>query len=125
MAKEWIFKCFKSSSGTNEIEKWLNTLPKKDKVNIDAMIRRLEITRNWARPLTGKLKGYENLVEIRVKSSNIQYRPIGCYGPKRGEFTILIGAVEKGDKFEPRNALDTAYARSVKIQKEEHTDDYV
>jgi hypothetical protein len=124
MDKEWTFKVFVSSSGTNEIKKWLNALPENDQAKIDAKIRYLEITKTWGRPYTAKLKGYSDLYEIIVFSGRIQYRPIGCYGPNQKEFTILIGAIEKGDKFEPRNAPDTAYARSKLIGKEEHTTEY-
>lgn len=125
MAKEWKFKVFVSLSGTNEIEKWLNTLPKRDKVKIDKIIRHLELEKTLKEPYVKPLTGYTGLFEIKVFSGRVQYRPIGCYGPKRREFTILIGAIEKGDKFIPRNAPDTAFARSTKIQEEKHTDDYV
>ncbi len=124
MAKEWTFKVFISSRGVDVFDKWLNTLPDKDQAKIETIIRRLEITKKLGRPLTGKLKGYPNLYEIIVLSGNIQYRPIGCYGPKKGEFTILIGAIKKGGKFEPKSALDTAYNRSMLINMEEHTNEY-
>ncbi len=124
MDKEWTFKVFISSSGVDVFAKWLNTLPDKDQAKIDARIRHLEITKTLERPLTGKLKSYPNLYEIIVSSGKIQYRPIGCYGPKDREFTILIGAIKKGRKFKPKDALNTAYKRSKQINKEEHTNEY-
>ncbi|MGR3174946.1 MAG: type II toxin-antitoxin system RelE/ParE family toxin [Candidatus Scalindua sp.] len=124
MAKEWTIKAFVSARGTNEIKKWLDTLPVNDQAKIDARIRHLEITKTWGRPYTAKLKGYTDLHEIIVFSGKIQYRPIGCRGPNDREFTILIGAIEKGGNFVPRNAPDTAYARSKSIAKEEHTIEY-
>lgn len=124
MEKAWTFKCFKSSSGTNEIRKWLRALPEKDQAKIDARIRQLEILKTLREPYVKPLTGYAGLFEIKVFSGNVQYRPIGCYGPERREFTILFGAIEKGNRFEPRNAPDTAYARSQLIDKEEHTIGY-
>ncbi len=126
MDKEWTFKVFISLSKTNEIKKWLNTLPKKDKAKIDARIRHLETQKRLEEgPYVEPLTGYKGLFEIKILSGRVQYRPIGCYGPKRREFTILKGAIEKGDKFEPKNAPDIASDRSKLIDKEEHTDDYV
>lgn len=125
MEREWTIKVFISLRNVDVFDEWLITLPKKAKAKIKKMINHLAITKKWKRPLTGKLKGYNNLVEIIVLSNNVQYRPIGCYGPNTGEFTILIGAIERGSKFEPVNAPDTAYARSKLIHKEKHTNDFV
>jgi hypothetical protein len=124
MDKEWTFKVFISSSGVDVFAKWLNTLPDKDQAKIETIIRRLEITKTLGRPYTAKLKGYPGLYEIIVFSGKIQYRPIGCYGPNQKEFTILIGAIKKGRKFKPKDALNTAYKRSKQINKEEHTNEY-
>ena len=41
----------------------------------------------------------------------MQYRPLGCYGPDRNEFTLLIGAKEIGSKFEPKDAPNKAMER--------------
>jgi hypothetical protein len=124
MAKEWTFKVFISERGSDVFEEWLNTLPKKAQAKIERRIRYLEIEKTWRRPFFDSLSGYTDLYEIRVVFNNIQYRPIGCFGPKSGEFTILIGAIEKGDKFEPKNALNIANKRSKLIAKEGYTNEY-
>jgi hypothetical protein len=125
MAKEWTFKCFKSSSGTNEIRKWLSALPERDQAKIDAVIRHLEIQKRLEEgPYIEPLTGYKGLFEIKVFSGRVRYRPIGCYGPNRREFTILKGAIEKDDKFEPKSAPDIADTRSKLINKEKHTIGY-
>lgn len=66
----------------------------------------------WGRPeyapLTGKSAG---LGELRFDFGKVEYRPIGCFGPARSDFTILIGATKKGKNYDPRNALDTALER--------------
>lgn len=124
MAKEWTFKVFISERGNDVFEEWLNTLPKKAQAKIERRIRYLEIEKTWRRPFFDSLSGYTDLYEIRVVFNNIQYRPIGGFGPKSGEFTILIGAIEKGDKFEPKNALNIANKRSKLIAKEGYTNEY-
>ena len=50
----------------------------------------------WPPQYVSALKGWPELVELRVVSDGNQYRPIGFYGPGRKEFTLLLGAIEKG-----------------------------
>lgn len=117
----WIFRVFKSERGEDVIGKWLNELPIRVQVKIRTRLAYLEATEYWKRPEFDKLTGYEKLHEIRVEFSNVQYRVIGCYGPGRKEFTMLIGAVEKGNKLEPREALSIAEKRSKLINQQKHT----
>jgi hypothetical protein len=126
MAKEWTFKCFKSSSGTNKIRKWLNALPEDDQAKIDATIKQLEIEKKLEDPPVKKLTGYKYLFEIKIKSGGVQYRPIGYYGPNRKEFTILIGVIKKERKLKPTNAYATACDRIKLIDKDKegHTIGY-
>jgi len=58
-----------------------------------------------------KLRDEQDLFELRLLSHKVQYRPLVFYGPRRREITILIGAIEKGDDFEPREAKRIARAR--------------
>jgi len=53
-------------------------------------------------------------------ANGVQYRPLGCYGPERREFTLLIGAVEKGGKL-PRAALEAAVQRRKIILSDERS----
>jgi hypothetical protein len=71
---------------------------------------------SWKKPFAAKLQGLEkgsSIYEIRISGNNVLYRPLGCFGPKgEEEFTLLIGAFEKGKgTFEPRRAPDIAIAR--------------
>lgn len=126
MARECTIKYFKSLSGVNVFNEWLNTLQVKARAKIRRRITYLEITKTWERQYFKKLAGYTDLYEIRIIFNNVQYRPIGCFGKNKEdkEFIILIGAIEKDNKYKPRNALDTAYARSKQIDKEEHISEY-
>lgn len=66
----------------------------------------------WSRPEYATLTGrYSKLGELRFDFGNLEYRPIGCFGPGRATFTVLVGATKKGNKYDPRKALDTALER--------------
>jgi hypothetical protein len=79
----------------------------------------------WGRPefasLTGKLAG---LGELMFDFGKLEYRPIGCFGPARSDFTILIGATKKGKQYDPRSALDSALERKGVVGEVGRTDVY-
>ncbi len=119
----WQFFDYVSSAGHNEIKEWLDSLSKTAKAEINAMILAQRPSLRLERPVWGQLDG--GLVELRVKVENVQYRPIGCYGPgRRREFTFLVGATKKAGKsrrkedtqWDPRNALDLAGRRKAEVQ---------
>lgn len=109
----WRFKDYLSERGDNEIRLWLDSLSKKARIKIDRRIRYLENIEHFHREpqYIKQLVGYESIYEIRVVFSGDQYRPLGCYGPEQGQFTLLIGAFEVGDRFDPRNAPEIAVQR--------------
>jgi hypothetical protein len=73
-----------------------------------------ELRMPYVRTLKGECDG---LFELRIKYKNIQYRPLGCYGPGKNQVTLLMGAIEKGGKFDPLSACKTALLRKVKIHE--------
>ncbi|MBU1182576.1 MAG: type II toxin-antitoxin system RelE/ParE family toxin [Proteobacteria bacterium] len=99
---EWSFKIY----GTNEsdVDAWIEGLSPKAMARMDVIINHLRVTRVWGRPYIAALKIHSGIYEIIFTVQNIQYRPLGCYGPNDKEFTILTGATEKGNKFNPLNA---------------------
>ncbi|MBW7957194.1 MAG: type II toxin-antitoxin system RelE/ParE family toxin [Deltaproteobacteria bacterium] len=125
MDKYWTFRVYIAKRGEDEFSKWLDNLPKKARAKIVRTLKYLEVTQYWERPSFSKLTGYKDLYEIRVKHNNNEYRPIGCYGPGRGDFTILICAIEKGDKFIPREAPQIAVRRSKLINEPKHTAEFI
>jgi hypothetical protein len=90
----------------NTIRVWLDSLPEKASAKIDVRILFMQSIRVWPEAYVSSLKGWPKLIELRVVSAGNQYRPIGFYGPKRGEFTLVLGAVEKGKL--PRRILEAA-----------------
>ena len=116
MAKPRTFKDYVAPNGENVVHSWLNGLPKLAKAKVNALIGRLEVVDQLGMPEVRMLHGEcDGLMELRREAGNVQYRPICCYGPGRGEVTILLGAIEKGGKFVPPNACEIAQARTARL----------
>jgi hypothetical protein len=92
----WIFYDFLDGRGKNLIREWLDGLPDKASAKIDARILYMRAIPVWPEQYVSSLTDWPKLVELRVGSAGSQYRPIGFYGPERHEFTIVLGAIEKG-----------------------------
>jgi hypothetical protein len=60
-------------------------------------------------------KGSDRIYELRVSLMGSQYRLFGCYGPGNRKFTFLIGAVEKGNRLEPKECITIAEKRREEI----------
>lgn len=107
------FRDFVTAAGRNVIEDWVAEIPGTAKLRLTTILQYLAGLRDWrscdwVAPLSGDGEG---LFEIKFTNKNIQYRPLGCWGPEGGQFTLLAGAIERGDRFEPPNVVDTAQAR--------------
>jgi hypothetical protein len=112
----WTIFDYLAEDGTNEIRDWIDSLPFKAQVKIDTRIRYLEAcSLVWPENYISALRGCDDIYEFRIPASGVQYRPLGYYGPERGEFTILMGAIEKGGKLEPRQYCATATQRREKV----------
>lgn len=125
----WTFRVFKDAE-VDVIEEWLNSLPPNISARFRKILGHMEITKQWVRPFFDKLTGFENLYEILVHS-NIQHRLLGCYGPGRKEFTLLIGATKAGASkgkpatWNPKNARKIADMRSkLPLKDRRYTDEY-
>ena len=95
----WTFRDFVSTRGENEVLAWLNTLPKKAKAKINARIITLAAYPGaWPPHYISAYVGWDDIYELRIVAAGRQFRPLGCYGPHRNQFTILVGAEEKGGK---------------------------
>ena len=102
----WTFYDFRDTRGVNLIRQWLDTLPPKASAKIDTRILYMMAIQAWPEQYVSALVGWPGLVELRVGSAGTQYRPLGFYGPGRREFTIVLGAIEKGKL--PRRVLEVA-----------------
>ncbi len=121
----WRILDYFNSAGVNVIRRWMQSLPVGARIQIDAFILNLQALPQLGMPYTKALKGECNgLIELRILHGNIQYRPLGCYGPGRGEITLLCGAVEQGGKLKPKGACKTALERKQNIHEIGRTDEH-
>ena len=76
----------------------------------DVTMRFLEAG-NWSRPHFRSLTNYDGLGEIRI-SAQLEHRLIGVSRYRwDSDFTVLISCTHKGKKYDPQDALNTAYDR--------------
>lgn len=112
MGVNWTFKDYLTANGQNEIHVWLNAQSPAVKAEINSFILFLEASAPLLRhPHAHDIKGHADLIELRKKAGGVQYRPLCCYGPRRQEVTILLGASKKGSVWTPKNALSDAQSR--------------
>ncbi|MDO8432164.1 MAG: hypothetical protein Q7S58_07100 [Candidatus Binatus sp.] len=65
----------------------------------------------WATPVVG----YSGILEMRLKVSQHQYRPLFIFGPPRASIIFVFMADEVGDEFVPKDAPDRAQAIRTEI----------
>jgi hypothetical protein len=69
---------------------------------------------SWGMPDFKPLGG--GIFEIRFKADGRQYRPLGYDGPGPHEFTVLVGAYKKMNRWTPPDARKTAVKRRKEIK---------
>lgn len=114
---EWTIRDFLDRRGTNAIRDWVSALPVAAQAKFDSILLILRAIKTWPPQYVSALRGYQHIYEIRIVHSGVQYRPLGCHGPEKGEFTILIGSIEKGRKL-PRADCEAAVERRKLILSE-------
>jgi hypothetical protein len=98
MLRLWTFRFYVSARGRAVVRDWYDDQVDEVRARFDTVLEYLaQRERNeWGRPefaaLTGK---YAGLGELRFDFGKLEYRPIGCFGPARSDFTILIGSTKK------------------------------
>ncbi len=109
---DWRFRCYFVEDNVDVLDKW-----KRDHANDDKLLARLD-TRlrflqqqprdKWVRPYFDTLSDdCEGLGELRFEYKNVQYRFIG-FASGQMEYTWVMAAIEKSDKFVPVNTCETA-----------------
>ena len=92
----WKFYDFCDVRCVNLIRKWLDSIPQKARAKINARLLFMRAMAIWPEQYVSALKGWPVLLELRVVVDGNQFRPLGFYGPGRREFTLALGAIEKG-----------------------------
>jgi hypothetical protein len=125
----WTFRVFKDA-GVNVIEEWLTSLPAGIEERVRVLLIHMANEQTWGGHYFKKLTGYDNLYEIRI-TGKVQYRLLGCYGPGRRVFSLLLGTTKGGASrgksatYDPKNALEIADTRSkIALENGRYTDEY-
>lgn len=117
MAMCWTFLDYVDSSGSNQIEAWLESLPvgarKPVRAKLAAILIFASPQERLQPPHFEPLPGMR-MFKVKFKL-NVQYRILACYGPDRREVTLLAGAIEKNDRYRPPSVFDTAARRRAEI----------
>ena len=117
MAQIWTIRAWKHGTGSFVSEYEAQTPAVQAAFDKRMQFLSQAPSQSWREPFTKQLDGdCDGLVEIRFKADRVQQRPLGYYGPKRGEFTLLLWAVEKNDRFSPADACTTAIQRRNQVE---------
>jgi hypothetical protein len=109
---KWAFRSYVCERRNSSVHDWYNAQSPKVQAEFDTALKYLRDRQTWCRPYAGLLRREcKGLVEIRVKVDGVQHRPLGFYGPRRGEFTIVFFATERDRKLEPPTACSIALGR--------------
>jgi hypothetical protein len=109
---DWRFRCYVVADNVDVLDNWRQAHEGDDKllVKLDTRLRFLQQQPRdkWVRPYFDTLSDdCAGLGEIRFQYKNVQYRFIG-FASGAEEYTWVLTATEKGDKFVPKNACEAA-----------------
>jgi hypothetical protein len=111
----WTFLDYVDTNGCNQIEAWLESLPKGAQTPVRAKLLAIltfASAQQQLRPPRFKvLQGMEGMLEIRFTERRVAYRPLACHGPGRGEVTLLAGATKRNNQYRPPGVFETADRR--------------
>lgn len=110
---------YRGLDGTNEFKSWTQSLQSTERGKLDAKLDMLQLMgfRLLPEVLTGT--DVPGVLKLRVKGK-VQLRPMLCKGPinMESEFSLLIGAIEVGNKLKPANAPSVAADRKEVIRRD-------
>lgn len=113
----WKLFDYLRSDGANDIAEWTRRQQKSQITKLNAKLDMLERYGPELPPgLLADLGGGIHKLKVR---GNVQLRPHVCSGPldEHAEFTLLVGAIEKDLKLDPKDAKQIAQTRRTEIQR--------
>ncbi len=107
----WVFMDFVSARDVNEIHAWLHSsgVTKDARAKINARVISLQGFPIFPEQYINAYKGWPGILELKIVCDGVQYRPLGFYGPGKGQFSLLVGGIEKGKI--PKRLLEVADER--------------
>jgi hypothetical protein len=119
LGKKFVLYDYTDKDGQNDIKAWTLELQKPQRAKLNAKLDMLQIMGMDLLPeaLTGT--NTPGILKIRAKG-NVQLRPMLCKGPidNESEFTLLIGAIERGSCLMPDKADEKAHERKEIIKND-------
>lgn len=108
-----------SASGRNEFKRWMDDLQKKELSKLKAKIDMLAQDGDELFPSLLTNTEEHSILKLRIKG-NVHLRPLLCRGPvsMEIEYTLLHGAKEVGDEWEPSDAPRRAEGRRQEVIKD-------
>jgi len=105
------------AQGRNLIKKWSDKLQAEQRARLNSMLDRLELHGDTLHPNMLAGSGVAGIEKLKVHGK-VQLRPLLCKGPinVHGEYTLLMGAKEIGDKWAPTDAREVALKHKSAIQ---------
>lgn len=100
---------FTDEKGRNVITEWGRQQTTRDQAKLDQKFDRLAqidfALASGTKLLVGPIDKQKHIYKMKIRG-DVQLRPMLCKGPvdKGNEYTLLIGAIEKGSKLRPSAA---------------------
>lgn len=95
---------YATARGDEPVREYVELLPHKERVKVRTWIDLLAEKTILGRPYAKKMKGHENLYELRPGAHRIFY----CYGEGK---IVLLHAFRKKSNETPQNEIETAFKR--------------
>jgi hypothetical protein len=103
------------ASGKNRFAEWMKDQQKVQRVKLNARLDWLKEKGDALLPEILTNTHVRGILKLRIKG-NVQLRPLLCRGPHGdGEYTLLMGAKEVGDCWQPKDAAETADVRKAAV----------
>jgi hypothetical protein len=101
----WELFGYVSDKG-NEIKKWMLSLPKPQRIKLNAKLDMLQMHGSALTPHLLSDTGVIHIYKLKVQG-NPKLRPLLCKGTvdNEKEYTLLVGAMEIQWEYEPKDAL--------------------
>lgn len=122
----WRFFCFRMNNQRGSILlEWFKDFDERERIDVLTEFRVLigklmvRTREKWVRPEFAPLTRWKGLYEIRFKKNKKQYRFIGCFGPGKCEFTILLSGVKNKSDFYRRNCQTVLERQKLVTEREE------
>lgn len=95
----WTFLAYSAPGGGKPIDRFVSALGPEAENDLAAVLENLQVLERkyWNRPQFDVLHGqkYKDMGEVRFDGDDKTYRIFGYFGPKRLQFTLLLGCEKK------------------------------